>query len=285
MRAREAARTGRGATVGVVTAQPEDRDDERTVPEAAEREPTDRPDSTHPDAGTSSDAEGADAGTHENEPSDAGAGPRTDAPSDVAAERGIDTGPDAEADQEADGPLDDDEVDRRFASILDQLGVGGASGTTSAYTASALGQAPVERPVRPPAGAVGPGADPGRSGPPATPDAHQQRTPEPPVHVPRALGPRDQVLEEHPEDPSWGVDGFVPPDPPGPDLSDPAAILGWLAAVGPLVLGVVLGILGHRLTVGWMLLGLAVMIAGVVVLVRRLPDERGPDHGSDGAVV
>ncbi|MGC5627113.1 hypothetical protein ACPYO6_02550 [Georgenia sp. Z1344] len=139
------------------------------------------------------------------------------------------------------GELDDAEVDRRFASILDQLGAA---------------------PVRSPA-------------PPATDDR--------PARTPRPLGPRDELLEEHPEDPAWGIDGFVEPDPPGPDLSDPGAVVGWLLAIGPIVAGIVLGLVGRPPSVLIMLLGLAVTIGGITLLVRRLPGERG--HGSDGAVV
>ncbi|MGC5616303.1 hypothetical protein [Georgenia sp. Z1491] len=163
-------------------------------------------------------------------------------------------------------PLDDAEVDRRFASILDQLGVGpGDAGPDDAGPAGA-------------GRTTGP-TDPGADGDaPVGTDRLGARP-----AVGRGLGPRDHVVEEHPEDPEWGIDGFVEPDPPGPDLSDPGAILGWTCAIAPIVLGIVLGVLGRPPSVALMLLGLAVTVAGIVLLVRRLPGERG--HGSDGAVV
>jgi len=158
--------------------------------------------------------------------------------------------------------LDDDEVDRRFRQILGQLG----GEPEDTYRASALGTAPVDRPAAPPR-STNPSA--------AARAAH-------PSFTPRELGPRDHVVDEHPEDPSWGVDGFVEPDPPGPDLSDPGLMFGWLLAVGPVVLGIVLGVLGRSLTVPWMLLGLAVTITGVVLLVRRMSNE---SPGGDGGAV
>lgn len=182
-------------------------------------------------------------------------------PDDDAEETAVPGGADEPA-RPGGRDLDDDEVDRRFRQILGQLG--GTEEDT--YRASAHGTAPVEPPSAPP-----------RSSNPsaAARAAH-------PSSGSRELGPRDHVVDEHPEDPAWGIDGFVEPDPPGPDLSDPALLLGWLLAAGPVVLGIVLGLLGHRLTVAWMLVGLAVTIAGIILLVRRMPDE---PHGGDGGAV
>lgn len=224
----------------------------------AERDASDHSDGT----GTSADP----AGLHAADPSsgsDADTAPDDDADDDPALAPAASRADDDAVDVSGHDDLDDDEVDRRFRQILGQLG----DDPEDTYRASALGTAPVERPAAPP-----------RSSNPsaAARAAH-------PSFTPRELGPRDHVVDEHPEDPSWGVDGFVEPDPPGPDLSDPGAIVGWLAALGPLVVGIVLGVIGEPPSVLLMLLGLAVIVTGVVLLVRRLPDERGP--GSDGAVV
>jgi hypothetical protein len=196
---------------------------------------------------------------------DESVGPDGSVAAEPATGSDTDTPPDDDADPAptaAGDDLDDDEVDRRFRQILGQLG----GDPEDTYRASALGTAPVERPASPPR-STNPSA--------AARAAH-------PSFTPREPGPRDHVVDEHPEDPAWGVDGFVEPDPPGPDLSDPGLMFGWLLAVGPVVLGIVLGVLGHTLTVPWMLLGLAVTITGVVLLVRRMSNE---SPGGDGGAV
>ncbi|SJM58863.1 hypothetical protein CZ771_10505 [Actinomycetales bacterium JB111] len=223
----------------------------------AERDASDHSDGT----GTSADP----AGLHAADPSsgsDADTAPDDDADDDPALAPAASRADDDAVDVSGHDDLDDDEVDRRFRQILGQLG----DDPEDTYRASALGTAPVERPAAPP-----------RSSNPsaAARAAH-------PSFTPRELGPRDHVVDEHPEDPSWGVDGFVEPDPPGPDLSDPGLMLGWLFAVGPVALGIVLGVLGRSLTVPWMLLGLAVTITGVVLLVRRMSNE---SPGGDGGAV
>jgi hypothetical protein len=87
-----------------------------------------------------------------------------------------------------------------------------------------------------------------------------------PASPPRSTNPSAAARAAHPS--------FTP--------REPGLMFGWLLAVGPVVLGIVLGVLGHTLTVPWMLLGLAVTITGVVLLVRRMSNE---SPGGDGGAV
>ncbi|WP_052436965.1 hypothetical protein [Georgenia sp. SUBG003] len=111
--------------------------------------------------------------------------------------------------------------------------------------------------------------------------------PEPPRRVP-APGPRDYEPgpgTDDDEDPSSGVDGFVPPDPDPFSHSDPALALGWVATVGSLLVGLILLVVNESLPT-WVLLTLAAtLLGGIGLLLWRMPagpDDRGP---GDGAVV
>jgi len=111
--------------------------------------------------------------------------------------------------------------------------------------------------------------------------------PVPPRPLP-APGPRDYEPgpeTEDDEDPSSGIDGFVPPDPDPFSHSDPALALGWVATVGSLIVGLVLFAFDPALP-SWVLLTLAVtLLGGIGLLLWRMPagpDDRGP---GDGAVV
>ncbi|TRW47165.1 hypothetical protein [Georgenia yuyongxinii] len=92
-------------------------------------------------------------------------------------------------------------------------------------------------------------------------------------------GPRDYVADEDDDE------GYVPPEPEPLSHADPALTLGWVAAVGSVVVAIVLAILWRPLpTTVLTVLGLT-MLAGVALLLWRMPDGSDPDDRSDGAVV
>ncbi|WP_127127526.1 hypothetical protein [Georgenia sp. SYP-B2076] len=99
-------------------------------------------------------------------------------------------------------------------------------------------------------------------------------------------GPRDyssEPLDEDDDDPGAGIDGFVPPEPEPLTHADPALTLGWVATVGSVLVGIVLAVVWHPLPSG-VLGGLGlILLAGVALLLWRMPDHR--DDHSDGAVV
>lgn len=92
-------------------------------------------------------------------------------------------------------------------------------------------------------------------------------------------GPRDYLA---PED---GEEGYVPPEPEPLTHADPALTLGWVAAVGAVVVGIVLAVAWRPLPTSVLTaLGLT-MLAGVALLLWRMPDGSDHDDRSDGAVV
>lgn len=105
--------------------------------------------------------------------------------------------------------------------------------------------------------------------------------PAPPPPGPRDYSPGPEGDDE--DDPASGIDGFVPPEPEPLTHADPALTLGWVATVGSVLVGIVLAVVWHPLP-GGVLGGLGlVLLAGVVLLLWRMPDRR--DDHSDGAVV
>lgn len=103
-----------------------------------------------------------------------------------------------------------------------------------------------------------------------------------------AAGPRDYEPapeREDDDDPSSGIDGFVPPEPEPLTHADPALTLGWVATIGSLVVGLLLFVLDPSVP-SWVTVVLAVaLLGGVGLLLWRMParpEDRGP---GDGAVV
>ncbi|MPV88578.1 hypothetical protein [Georgenia ruanii] len=93
-------------------------------------------------------------------------------------------------------------------------------------------------------------------------------------------GPRDYSPAEEDED------GYEPPDPEPLTHADPALTLGWVAALGSVLVGIVLSLVWRPVPTGMLaVLGLT-LLGGVGLLLWRMPDGRDDDHDpSDGAVV
>ncbi|MFH5823018.1 hypothetical protein [Georgenia sp. AZ-5] len=173
-------------------------------------------------------------------------------------------GPTRDGEQDPHESLDDATVAARWAELTAELGElqvpaddGGTrlgrSGPDAAAAASPT-----------PAGEAAPELRAGPSGPAA------------PVPLP---GPRDYSPAEDDED-----EGYVPPEPEPLTHADPALTLGWVLAVGSVLLGFVLAVVWRPLPDG-VLGGLgAALVGGVALLLWRMPARRDDDR-DDGAVV
>lgn len=176
-------------------------------------------------------------------------------------------------------PLDDHEVDERFADIVEQWRVQAAQDTDAAAstTTDAGDQEAPTAPDSPPDDtAVAPTPDP-----PSTPD--------PPPDLVISV---DQAWRRPADRPTWDevldaeeAQGFVPPPvelPPGEDLHYWGALVGLVA--GPLiVLWVAFG--GASSSGWWLIAGIGLTVAGFALLVLRMPTHREPDDHDDGARV
>lgn len=93
-------------------------------------------------------------------------------------------------------------------------------------------------------------------------------------------GPRDYSPAEEDDE------GYEPPDPEPLTHADPALTLGWVAALGSVLVGIVLSLVWRPVPIGMLaILGLT-LLGGVGLLLWRMPDGRDGDHDpSDGAVV
>jgi hypothetical protein len=148
----------------------------------------------------------------------------------------------------------DEEVDRAFADLV-----------------SGLGDRPTPWPMQ--VRRAGPDADTGarddlREGPDVVDD--------PPTTV---GGPRDYAPPEEPDE------GFQPPEPAPLGGGNPLVTVAWCLAVGGPVLTVLVLVLwpsAPRLVWAGTLLA---ALAGIAVLVWRMPRRRDPDDHDDGAVV
>lgn len=103
------------------------------------------------------------------------------------------------------------------------------------------------------------------------------------------------LLAEPTEPRSWRPDPaveeaenhFVPPDP-GPVLGgDPLLTMAWAAAVGVPVLLIVVAVVWRDVPMSWLAAAGAVFLAGVGLLLWRMPhgDDDDPNDNDPGAVV
>jgi hypothetical protein len=99
-------------------------------------------------------------------------------------------------------------------------------------------------------------------------------------------GPRDWAAGGEPADDGDDEDGFVPPDP-GPVLGgDPLLTMAWTAVIAVPVVLVASTVLTYAVPTALFVAICAVFVAGVGVLVWRLPSHHSPeDDGDNGAVV
>lgn len=99
-------------------------------------------------------------------------------------------------------------------------------------------------------------------------------------------GPRDWDAGDEPADGDDVEGGFVPPDP-GPVLGgDPLLTMAWTAVIAVPVVLVASTVLTYAVPTALFVAICAVFVAGVGVLVWRLPSHHSPeDDGDNGAVV
>jgi hypothetical protein len=130
--------------------------------------------------------------------------------------------------------------------------------------------------TQPPASPDGRSAAPGAPTQPSVPASHERR-PRDPSEI---AGPRDWAAAEDEDD-----DRYHPPEPPPLPRGDLVGRLAWAGVLlGPTFL-LVAGLFWRDAPRLW--LGLAVLgfVGGFVTLVLRLPADRDPYDGDDGAVV
>lgn len=212
------------------------------------------------------------AGPHDpDEPGEKSARPpdaRSEPPRPGKDDAGSSTSPGSGHDVPAGDPSDPEDIDARWRQIVADLGDLGAS--------------------------VSDELDPSGTGPDDA--GHREGNdrdddhPDPddglgPQNVRTAPGYRswqpDPAVEEEAED------HFVPPDP-GPVLGgDPLLTMAWVAAVGVPVLLVVVGVVWRDVPMSWLAAAGAVFLAGVGLLLWRMPhgDDDDPYDDDPGAVV
>ncbi|MFJ3405167.1 hypothetical protein [Promicromonospora sp. NPDC090134] len=124
--------------------------------------------------------------------------------------------------------------------------------------------------------ADGPGTGPGSSS-----DASASRTPSGPRDWP--LSPDAEALEE-------AESHFTPPEPPALLSRDPLLTMAWSFVVGVPVLAVIGMIVSAAVPAVSIpplagQIGLGLFVAGLGVLIWRMPHQRDPDDNGPGAVV
>ncbi|KAE8763845.1 hypothetical protein [Georgenia thermotolerans] len=189
--------------------------------------------------------------------------------------------------------LDDDTVAARWAELtaslgelhvpaeMDDDGRAGPVGTSP----DTAGGAPQNRPGSgfPGTGDDGAGARPAGAdrdagdGAPDAPPALSTGPSGPPSAQPP--GPRDYSPAEEDDE------GYEPPDPEPLTHADPALTLGWVAALGSVLVGIVLSLVWRPVPTGMLaVLGLT-LLGGVGLLLWRMPDGRDDDHDPSGGAV
>lgn len=103
-----------------------------------------------------------------------------------------------------------------------------------------------------------------------------------------AAGPRDWDATSQMDEAEEAVDeaeAFVPPDP-GPVMgNDPLTTMAWMAAVGIPALALVLFLVWREAPAVIFQAGGIVCLAGIGVLLWRMPARRDPEDHDSGAVV
>ncbi|OLT49519.1 hypothetical protein [Cellulosimicrobium sp. CUA-896] len=101
----------------------------------------------------------------------------------------------------------------------------------------------------------------------------------------RPTGPRDWPATPEVEALEEAESHFVPPDPPLVLGRDPLLTMAWALVVGVPVLLLVLLVLARPFPVVVAQVGGAAFLAGLAVLLWRMPHRRDDDHAGPGAVV
>ncbi len=177
-------------------------------------------------------------------------------------------------DDHQDGP---DDVDARWAEIVAELGELDEHADLDDPTD---GDLPPDGDVPPPRRrrADDAGPDAGRGGRvvrPAAPAPDDEPRAEPP-------GPRSWVPDP---DVDEAENHFVPPDP-GPVLGgSPLLTLAWVAVAGLPVLAIVAALVWRDIPMVVLQTAAVLFLAGVGVLLWRMPHRRDPDDDDPGAVV
>ncbi|MCB2177048.1 MAG: hypothetical protein KQH57_14645 [Actinomycetales bacterium] len=178
-------------------------------------------------------------------------------------------------------PPEDPDLDAQWQDIVARLGDldPGTEGTGPAHTGKGDGSAADPAPDGARAPERPPDADPTpRRRKDDVPGAHTVRPADPDASGPRNWAP-DPAVEE-------AEDHFVPPDP-GPVLGgDPLLVMAWVAVLAAPLL-VLVAVIAWPTMPTWLLevAGVA-FLAGVGLLLWRMPHRRDPDDEDDnGAVV
>jgi hypothetical protein len=115
-----------------------------------------------------------------------------------------------------------------------------------------------------------------------TPAAYTPPAPGPRDYVPREAGPQEDTDDDPGRD---LVDGFVPPDPDPLSGAHPVVALGWSGVVAGLAVMFLCAIAWRGAPAFVWLMAVAALVAGVGLLLWRMPARRDADDYDDGAVV
>lgn len=214
-------------------------------------------------------------------------------PTDRSDDAGRDTSSRFPEPDEPPGELPDETVDERFADLVASLGdLGSGSPAPISYDDGRDGSAPAPQL---PHGTGPQGTGSADDGPSGARDELPEERPTPPGDadgaVTRSAGPRDWPVTPEVEALEEEDSHFNPPDP-GPLLSDkdPLLTMAWFAVGGIPVLALVSVVLAAAVPalavpplVGQVALGL--FVAGLGVLLWRMPHRRDPEDDDPGAVV
>lgn len=116
---------------------------------------------------------------------------------------------------------------------------------------------------------------------PAAPESEGLLLPGPVPPPARTLGPRDYLADEEDEE----DERYVPPEPAPLTHADPVLTLGWVATVTSLLAGLVLALVWRPLPDGVLATLGGMLLAGVALLLWRMPARRDHDDPSGCAVV